>query len=91
VLVVVVAAQNTVPPKKGLYTTPFKKFELLIHNFFGSSCLNIDVFDEKGRRYTPREWFIAPYEVIEAAIALIISGEVVKYRYDAEGERIVGR
>ncbi len=68
-----------------------QKFEQLIHNFFGSSCLNIDVFDEKGKRYTPREWFVAPYEVIEQAIGLIISGEVVKYRYDAEGERIVGR
>jgi hypothetical protein len=73
------------------YNMNTQKFEQLIHNFFGSSCLNIDVFDEKGRRYTPREWFIAPYEVIEAAIALIISGEVVKYRYDAEEERIVGR
>jgi hypothetical protein len=73
------------------YNMNTQKFEQLIHNFFGSSCLNIDVFDEKGRRYTPREWFIAPYEVIEKAIALIISGEVVKYRYHAEEERIVAR
>ena len=56
-----------------------------------SSCLNIDIFDEKGKWNTPREWFIAPYEVIEQAIELIISGEVVKYRYDPEEERIVGR
>ncbi|MCC5939886.1 MAG: GIY-YIG nuclease family protein [Lunatimonas sp.] len=73
------------------YNMNTQKFEQLIHNFFGSSCLNIDVFDEKGKRYTPREWFIAPYEVIEKAIALIISGEVVKYRYDVDEERIVGR
>jgi len=71
------------------YNMNTQKFEQLIHNFFGSSCLNIDVFDEKGKRYTPREWFIAPYPLIEQAIALIISGEVVKYRYDAEGKRIV--
>lgn len=71
------------------YNMNTQKFEQLIHNFFGTSCLNIDVFDEKGKRYTPREWFIAPYEVIEQAIGLIISGEVVKYRYDAEGERII--
>jgi hypothetical protein len=61
----------------------------LPHNFFGSSCLNIDVIDEKGKRYMPREWFIGPYEVIEEAIAINISGEVVEYRYDAEEERIV--
>ncbi|MEB2780763.1 GIY-YIG nuclease family protein [Algoriphagus sp. C2-6-M1] len=73
------------------YNMNTQKFEQLIHNFFGSSCLNIDVFDEKGKRYTPREWFIAPYEVIEQVIGLIISGEVVKYRYDGENEMIVGR
>jgi hypothetical protein len=71
------------------YNMNTQKFEQLIHNFFGSSCLNIDVFDDKGKRYTPREWFIAPYEVIEQAIGLIISGEVVKYRYDGEEERIL--
>ncbi|KEO72946.1 GIY-YIG nuclease family protein [Anditalea andensis] len=73
------------------YNMNTQKFEQLIHNFFGSSCLNIDVFDEKGKRYTPREWFIAPYEVIEEVIGLIISGEVVKYRYDGENETIVKR
>jgi hypothetical protein len=73
------------------YNMNTQKFEQLIHNFFGSSCLNIDVFDEKGKRYTPREWFIAPYEVIEQAIRLIISGEVVKYMYDSEHETIVER
>lgn len=73
------------------YNMNTQKFEQLIHNFFGSSCLNIDVFDERSKRFTPREWFIAPYEVIEEAIALIISGEVVKYRYDAAEERIVPR
>ena len=59
-----------------------QKLEQLLHNFFGKSCLNIDVFDEKKRRHTPREWFIAPIEVIEQAIELIISGEVIKYKYE---------
>jgi len=65
------------------------KFEQLIHNFFGETCLEVDVFDERGRRFTPREWFIAPLEVIEQAISLIISGEVVKYRYDRDEEVII--
>lgn len=73
------------------YNMNTQKFEQLIHNFFGASCLNVDIFDENGKRYTPREWFIAPYEVIEQVIGLIISGQVVKYRYDAEEERVVGR
>lgn len=58
------------------------RFEQLIHNFFGEACLDIDVFDGDGRRYMPREWFVAPLDVIEQAIHLIISGEIVKYRYD---------
>ena len=66
-----------------------QKLELLVHKFFGNSCLSIDVFDEKGNRHTPREWFIAPIEVIEEAIDLIVSGEVINYRYDSDNECIV--
>lgn len=68
-----------------------QKLEQLLHNFFGKSCLNIDVFDENKKRHTPREWFIAPIEVIEQAIELIISGEVVDYKYDEIGLVIVKR
>ena len=67
------------------------KLELLLHNFFGSSCLNVDVFDTLGNRHTPREWFIAPLDIIEQAVQLIISGEIVKYRYVGENEEIVVR
>lgn len=59
-----------------------QKLEQLLHNFFGKACLNIDIFDENKKRYTPREWFIAPLVVIEQAIELIISGEVVNFSYD---------
>jgi hypothetical protein len=68
-----------------------QKFELLIHNFFSNSCLELDVFDEKGKRYSPREWFIAPYEVIEQAIELIINGKIIKYKYDTENLTIIER
>lgn len=68
-----------------------QKFEQLIHNFFGNSCLNIDVFDKDGNRYTPREWFIAPVGIIDQAIHLIISGDIVKYKYDSTSEEIVER
>jgi hypothetical protein len=66
-----------------------QKLEQLLHNFFGNSCLEIDVFDEKGKRHTPREWFIAPFEVIEQAIELIINGKIVDYKYDNENFTIV--
>lgn len=68
-----------------------QKLEQLLHNFFGKSCLNIDIFDEKKRRYTPREWFVAPIEIIEQAIELIISGEVVNYYFDVDNRVITSR
>jgi len=67
------------------------KLEQLLHNFFGSSCLELDVFDEKGKKHSPREWFIAPLEVIEQAIELIINGKIVKYEFDAGEMTIVSR
>lgn len=66
-----------------------QKLEQLLHTFFGGSCLEVDVFDRNGQRHTPREWFIAPLYIIEQAIKLIRTGEVVKYRYDAVRESIV--
>lgn len=68
-----------------------QKLEQLLHNFFGSSCLNIDIFDANNKRFTPREWFIAPLNVIEDAIKLIINGGIVNYRYDLLNQKIVLR
>lgn len=68
-----------------------QKLEQLLHTFFGSACLNIDIFDKKGVRHTPREWFIAPIDIIQKSIELIISGEVIGYKYDVGNEIIVNR
>jgi hypothetical protein len=68
-----------------------QKLELLLHKFFGSACLNIDVTDLNGKRHTPREWFVAPIEVIEQAIHFILNGEIVNYAYDPVRKEIVGR
>lgn len=71
------------------YNMNTQKFEQLIHRFFGKVCLNIDIYGDDGKRYTPREWFIAPLEVIEQAIEFIITGEIVNYRYDEKNEELV--
>jgi hypothetical protein len=68
-----------------------QKLELLLHTFFGSSCLNIDIFDNEGKRHSPREWFIAPLNIIEAAIQLVINGEIIHYRFDEQVHEIVER
>ncbi len=66
-----------------------QKLELLLHRFFGKACLNIDIFDEKGKRCNPREWFVAPLHAVEQAIHLILNGTITKYHYETEQQEIV--
>lgn len=70
------------------YNMNTQKFEDLLHRFLGQCQISIDVFDNNGTRHTPREWFQVPLEVIEQAIKLIVTGEVVNYRYDRETKTI---
>ncbi len=66
------------------YNMKAQKFEHLIHRFFAESCLDVDVFDEDNQRITPREWFIVPLEIINQTIDLIISEDIINYRYDVK-------
>jgi hypothetical protein len=59
-----------------------QKLEKILHSFFGNSCLNISVHDKNGKHHAPREWFIAPLAVIEQTVKLIVSGDIINYRYD---------
>jgi hypothetical protein len=70
------------------YNMTTQKLEKLLHKFFGHVCLLVDVFDKKGKRHTPREWFIVPLHIIDQAIGLIDSGEILDYVYDADAEII---
>ena len=65
--------------------------EALIHRFFDAARLRIDVFDEEGVRYEPREWFEVPLPQIEKAIQLLISGEIVRYRFDLNSQQVVAK
>jgi hypothetical protein len=71
------------------YNMDTQKFEQLIHKFFGKVCLNIDIFGLNKKRFTPREWFIVPLDVIEQVIALIITGDIIHYSYDEKTEELV--
>lgn len=65
-----------------------QKLEQLLHKFFGEACLDIEIFDNRRTIHKPREWFIAPIEVIDEVIGLLVSGEIVNYRYDMNREKI---
>ncbi|MDQ8193823.1 GIY-YIG nuclease family protein [Coraliomargarita sp. SDUM461004] len=68
-----------------------QKLELILHKFLGHACLEVDVYDHTGKRHTPREWFLAPLPVIEEAIRLVITGEIVNFKYDHASRLIVAR
>jgi len=71
-----------------VYNRNADKLEALLHRFFASACLDIDLFNEKGQRLNPREWFVVPFEVIEETIQLILNENIVNYEYDTVTKRI---
>lgn len=74
--------------KQGIVNRNADKLENLLHRFFANACLDIDLFNEKGQRLNPREWFVVPFEVIEEAIELILNGNIVHYEYDSRLKKI---
>ena len=70
------------------YNRNADKLEQLLHRFFASACLDIDLFNEKGQRLNPREWFVVPFEIIEDAIQLVLNENIVNYEYDPIVQRI---
>jgi len=66
-----------------------QKFEQLLHNFFGSVRLDLDVNDDKGKRHRPQEWFIVPIQVINQAVEMLADGSIVNYKYNDNSESIV--
>lgn len=70
------------------YNRNADKLEQLLHRFFAEACLNVDIEIIKGKRITPREWFIVPFDAIEKAIELILNEQIVNYKYDRISEKI---
>lgn len=74
-----------------VYNVNPQKLEQLIHKFFGNTCLDIEIYDKHQKVHKPREWFVVPLKVIDEAIKLIISGEIIKYKYNNDREVIENR
>ena len=70
------------------YNMTTNKLELLLHKFLGHVCLDIDIIDNKGKSHTPREWFVVPFHIIDEAMSLINSGDIVNFKYDEKTESI---
>lgn len=70
------------------YNMNTHKFENLIHTVFKDVCLNIEIADLNGIMCKPREWFSVPIEQINTAIELIVTGQIINYRYNTKAKTI---
>lgn len=65
------------------------KLEQLLHKFFASARLDVELKDRFGFEVIPREWFLLPLAVIQDAIEKLMEGNLADYRYDAGMAKIV--
>ena len=65
------------------------RLEALLHKFFGTARLDLELKDRFGAGVEPREWFLVPFQVIEEAVERLKDGSIAEYRYDRETARIV--
>lgn len=70
------------------YNLNLAKMENLLHRFFAEAAARVQVRDSEGSYFTPKEWFSVPLPVIETAVRLLVSGEIVNYEYDAKAENV---
>ncbi len=63
--------------------------EAILHRFFASARLDMQLKDRFGAQVEPREWFLVPLPVIDEALQRIKDGTIGDFRYDAESARIV--
>ena len=61
-----------------------KKLEALLHRFFGSARLDLELKDRFGSQVEPKEWFLVPLDAIEEAIEKLKEGSIGSFRYDSK-------
>ncbi len=72
-----------------LYNINRVKLENLLHRFFDTARLNIQISDRFGNPIYPREWFLVPLFIIDEVVEKIKDGSLSKYRYDAFSVRLI--
>ncbi|GAA4382565.1 GIY-YIG nuclease family protein [Agromyces bauzanensis] len=70
------------------YNLKTSALEHLLHRVFSDKRLRVSQVGKDGRVYEPSEWYSVPLRVIDQAIELITSGDIVDYEYDAEAREL---
>jgi len=63
-------------------------FENLIHKLFDHVKLDIEVTDKNGKKAVPKEWYSVPLDVIDDALRMIQTGEIVGFTYDSKTKKL---
>ncbi len=66
-----------------------KALEALIHRFFATVRLDLELKDRFGSQVEPKEWFLVPLASIDEAIQKIKDGTIGEFRYDSEKAGLV--
>lgn len=72
-----------------VYNIKASALENLLHRVFADVRLDLTQVDPAGRDYDPSEWFVVPRDVINQAVAMIMSGEIIDYEYDPTSAQLV--
>lgn len=74
-----------------VYNLRASGLEHLIHRVFAPARREISQVGKDGRSYEPSEWFSVPLPVIDQAIDLILTGDIVDYEYDPATQKLRNR
>ena len=72
-----------------LFNINRSKLENLIHKFFDTARLDIEINDRFGNPVVPREWFLVPLFVINDVVEKIKDGTLSEYVYDIKSVSLV--
>ncbi len=72
-----------------VYNVKASALEALLHRVFADVRVDLSQIDGKSQEYDPSEWFIVPRHVINQAVSMIMSGEIIDYVYDKSQRGLV--
>lgn len=72
-----------------LFNINRRKLERLLHRFFESARLDVEINDRFGNPVKPKEWFLVPLFVIDEAVEKIRDGSITDFKYDHEHARLI--
>ena len=76
---------------KSFFQRDHEKLFVADNKFILGSANISEFYGDKrfGKPFRPREWFLAPLELVEQAIAMLEDGSIVGHRYDGKLGKIV--